>query len=422
MIKKLSMVVILAMLFSVMSFVAAAAPVPVTLQNVWFNGREVLAGEIRGDILRGDTLEVEVKLLATATSDNVRVAVDMQGDDRAHVDERTEAFSTEAGKVYYKKVTLHLPDNLDLRAGSEYIVHIEISNRRDDRVTREIVLNVDTPRHAVEITDVIFNPGLTVEAGRSLLASVRVKNNGEKDEENVKVALTLEGISSDADYLDEIQNDKEKQSEQLYVAIPVCTEEGRYKAVVSVDYDDNTRKAVKEFDVNVLGSDRCAQTNAAAQPKTAITLGPESQNIVAGGSEAAYLLTVTNAGKESRTYTVQLTTGDWAESRLSSNVLVVNPGETKVVYAYVKAKKDASAGDKLLSVSVSSGGETLKEVTLRANVVEQQKAGPSASLRQGFEVGLVVLVVLLLIVGLIVGFSRLKGEESGKDKDDETYY
>jgi len=416
MIKKLSMVVLLAMLFSVMSFVAAAAPVPLTVQNVWFNDREVLAGEIRGDILRGDTLEVEVKLLATAISDNVRVAVDMQGDDRADIDDRTEAFSVEAGKVYYKTVTLNLPDNLDLRAGAEYIVHIEVSNRRDDRVTKEYVLKVDTPRHAVELQDVLFNPGLTVEAGRSLLASARVENNGEKDEENVKVSLAIEGIGSDADYIDEIESDEEKQSEQLYVPIPVCTTEGQYKATISVDYDDGTRKTVKTFDVKVLGSDRCAQTTE--QPKTVITVGPESQNVIAGGVEAVYPVAITNAGKDSKTYTVQLTTGDWAESRLSSNVLVVSAGETKVAYVYVKAKKDASAGDKLLSVVVSSGGETLKDVTLRANVVGQ--TAQSTSLKQGLQVGLVVLVVLLVIVGLIVGFSRLKGEESSKE--DETYY
>ena|SRR3989344_44774 len=419
MIKKLSMVVLMAMLLiSGLSLAAQAAPVPVTISQVWFNDREITAGEIRGDVLRGDSLEVEVKLLATADSDNVRVAVDMQGDDRADIDERTEAFSVEAGKVYFKKVSLSLPDNLDLRAGAEYVIHIEVSNRNDDRVTKEFVLKVDTPRHAVVVEDVIFNPGLTVEAGRSLLASVRVENNGEKDEQDVKVTLTLEGVGSDADYIDEIESDEEKQSEQLYVPIPVCTEAGDYKATITVDYDENTRLATESFDVTVLGSERCERTSA-MQPKTVITVGPESQNLVAGGSEAIYPVAITNAGSESKTYTIQLTTGDWAESRLSSNVLVVNAGETKVAYAYVKGKADASAGDKLLSVSVASGGETLKEVTLRANVVKAAQP-PSPSLRQGLQVGLVVLVVLLVIVGLIVGFSRLKGEESGKD--DETYY
>ena len=69
-------------------------------------------------------------------------------------------------------------------------------------------------------------------------------------------------------------------------------------------------------------------------------------------------------------------------------------------------------------MKVSSGNELLKEVTLKANVVQNAE---SASLRQGLQIGLVVLVVLLVIVGLIVGFSRLKNDDSDKEED-ETYY
>ena len=77
------------MLLSVLSLAASAAPVPVTVEQVWFNDREITTSEIRGDIVRGDTLEVEVKLRATADSDNVRVSVDMQGDDPAYIHEKT---------------------------------------------------------------------------------------------------------------------------------------------------------------------------------------------------------------------------------------------------------------------------------------------------------------------------------------------
>lgn len=416
--RKLSVVALIALIVtSALSLSASAASVPVTIEQVWFNDREVTSGDIRGDVLRGDSLEVEVKLRALADTDNVRVAVDMEGDDRADIDERTEAFSIKAGEVYYKKVTLDLPENLDLEdPTSRYTVHIEISNRNDERVTREFVIDVATSRHSIEIDDVIFNPGLTVEAGRSLLASVRVENNGEKDEEDVKVTLSVEGMGSDADYIDEIESNDEKMSEQLYVPIPVCAAANTYTARVTVDYDENTRQESKEFPVTVLASDRCAQSTSGDQ-RTTIVVGPESQNIVAGGNEAVYPVQLTNSGTQSRTYVVELTAGTDLEARVSPNVVVVAPGETKVAYAYVKAKDNASAGEKTFSVKVSSGNEMLKEVMLKANIVGSEKT----SLVQGLQIGLVVLVVLLVIVGLIVGFSRLKGEESGKEED-ETYY
>jgi uncharacterized membrane protein len=422
MIKKLSMFAIVTlMVVSVLALAAHAAPVPVTIEKVWFNGRSVAldGSEVRGDIMRGDELEVEVKLVALEDSDNVRVSVDIEGDDRSDIDERTEAFSISAGEVYFKRVRLEIPDNLDLNdPDSRYVVHIEVSNRQDDRVTQEFVIDVETPRHSLEIEDVIFNPGLTVEAGRSLLASVRVENNGEKDEEDVKVTLTLEGVGSDADYIDELEADDETMSEQLYVPIPVCTAAGTLTARVRVDYDENTRDTELTFPVTVLGSVRCSRP---AEQRTVITVGPESQNIIAGGNEAVYPIAITNAGSDSRTYTVQLTAGTWAESRLSSNVLVVDAGETQVAYAYARAKSDASAGEKMFSIAVHSGGEQLENVMLRANVVNAgtPTGATTANLRQGLQIGLIVLVVLLVVVGLIVGFSRLK---DGNGKDDETYY
>jgi len=416
--RKFSVVALIAMLLtSALALSAAAAPVPVTIEQVWFNGEEVDPGEVRGDVLRGDSLEVKVKIQALADIDNVRIEAEVEGgDDRADIDERSEAFSVEAGQVYSKKLTLALPHNLDLdNPSSDYKVHIEVSGGNGEHVVEDFTIDVSTSRHSVEIEDVIFNPGLTVEAGRSLLASVRLENNGEKDEEDVKVTLTVEGVGSDADYVDELDSEDEVMSEQLYVALPLCTPAGTVDATITVDYDENTRQESKTFQLNVLASDRCAQQS---EQRTVITVGPESQNIVAGGSEAVYPIALTNSGSESRTYVVELTSSSDLETQLSSNVLVVNAGETKVAYAHVKAKASASDGEKTFGVKVSSGNELLKEVTLKANVVQNAE---SASLRQGLQIGLVVLVVLLVIVGLIVGFSRLKNDDSDKEED-ETYY
>ena len=413
--KKYGLIGALVLLLGIFSLAAHAASVPVVIEQVWIDDDLVEGTEVRADLQRGESFEVKVKVRALEDADNVRLEAQMTGDERHDIDARSEAFSIEAGKVYFPEVTLSLPSNLDLDPESNYVVEVELTGRGKSGVEREFTLDITTARHAIEIEDVLFSPGLTVEAGRSLLAEVRVANNGEKDEEDVKVALELEGIGLDADYLDELDNDEEKSTRQLYVRVPVCTQPGTYTATVTADYDEDTRSASKDYAVTVLGSELCAAT-AAGDQRTVITVGPESQNVVAGGSEAVYPIALTNAGRESRTYTVQVTTGDWANTRLSSSVLTVGAGETKVAYANVAAKADASAGEKLLSIVVKSGDETLKEVALKANVV---KAAGTTNLRQALQIGLVVLVVLLVIIGLIVGFSRLKSDE---DKEDETYY
>ena len=171
--------------------------------------------------------------------------------------------------------------------------------------------------------------------------------------------------------------------------------------------------------MNVLANDRCT-TSAATGGKLVLTVGPETQNVVAN-KQAVYPIALTNAGTETKTYVLELTAGSWATSKLSDNLVVLAPGKTKVAYAYLTPSKDVTAGQKVATLSVKSGNNVLKTVYLKANVVKESK---SLSLRNGLEIALVVLVVILVIVGLILGFSRLRkdDEEEVLDEEGKTYY
>jgi len=65
-----------------------------------------------------------------------------------------------------------------------------------------------------------------------------------------------------------------------------------------------------------------------------------------------------------------------------------------------------------------AGDKVLDSVTLKANVVGG--AAGSVDLKRALEIGLIVLVVILVILGLIIGFNKLKGDED--DKEGESYY
>lgn len=412
--KKFNAFAILGLLvMSVLASVASAASVPVTIEKVWLNDREVTSGEVRGDILRGDSLVVEIKLKATANADDVQVQAEITGDEREEISARTERFEIKSGQLYFKTLTLDLPDNMDQ---DSYAVRIEVSDKRNDEVKFTATVDVNTDRHAIEIEDVLFSPGTTVTAGRSLLSSVRVENNGEKDEEDVKVTFSIPTLGvSDSDFMDEIESDDEKTSEELFVRIPDCAEAGDHTARVTVAYDEGTRTETEEFTIKVLENKNCGKSEG----KTVITAGPESQSLVAGGNEAVYPVALTNDGGDSKTYTVEARGSDGLTARVSSSVLVVGAGETKVAYVNVAAGKDASAGEKLVTIAVKSGEQTLKEVVVKANVVKSQDG--SDTLKRALQIGFVVLVVLLVVVGLIVGLSRMKGNGS-ESKEEETYY
>lgn len=397
------------------SGIANADSVPVAIEKVYINDRAVEDGEVRAGIIRGDTVDIEVKLEANATDRNVVVEATIEGldHDAELAEDKTDAFTVDSGKTYYKNLQIELPERMDVE---QYALRIEVSNREDDEVVYNAVLEVDQERNAMNIKDVLFSPEGQVKAGRALLTTVRMKNMGEDEEEDVKVRVSIPelGISA-SDYIDEVESEDTVTSEELYMRIPECAEAGQYTATVNVEFDEGDESVTESYMVNVVESDACG----VGVDKTVIAVSTDSQEITAGASGAVYPLTISNTASSAKTYTISAEAGAWADVKVSPSVAVLAAGETKVAYVYVSAEEEATAGEKTIALTVSSGSETLKTVTLNANVVEPEESGWD-KVKKGLEVALVVLVVLLVVIGLIVGFNRLKGDED-EDKE-ETYY
>ena len=148
------------------------------------------------------------------------------------------------------------------------------------------------------------------------------------------------------------------------------------------------------------------------------------QDVTIGTGGVVYPLTITNAGANSRTYTLVADgAADWADIRVSpSNTLVIGSGETKAAFVYVAARQTAQPGQKMFSVTVSSGAEALKQIPMTANVIAGQQPAAMSwdQIKRGLEIGLVILVILLVLLGLIIGFNKLRGSEP-EDKE-KTYY
>lgn len=391
--------------------------------KVYINDRLVDDGEVRGGIYRGDIIDIEVKIEATGDDDNVVIEASVDGidHDSEKAVERTDPFSIKANKTYYKTLSIELPDRMDI---DQYALRIQVSNRADDEVVYNAVLEIESVRNGVTIKDVVFNPGTTIKAGRALLTTARLKNVGEDTEDDIKVVIEVPelGISA-SDYIDEVEAEDSVTSEELYMRIPDCAKAGAYMATVTAIYDEGDEEVSQEFIINVLENEACevpSQDNQDEAGKTVITISTETQTVTAGESGVLYPLTITNTGSSAKTYAVSTVVGDWADVKVNPSVAVVGAGETKIVYVTVAAKEDASAGAQTFGVAIKSGDATLKEVTLSANVDE--KADSWGNVKKGLEVALVVLVVLLVIIGLIIGFSKLKGSEDEEEAKEETYY
>jgi len=176
--------------------------------------------------------------------------------------------------------------------------------------------------------------------------------------------------------------------------------------------------------ITVTEGEFCGATTPEAKPKTIITVGVESQDLTQGQGGAVYPLTITNMGTTTKSYTVNVEGIDaFGTSRISpSNFVVLGAGETQAIYVYVSAKENANAGQNIFSVSISSGGEVLQQIPLKANVLAAKTVAGWDKVKRALEIGLVVLVILLVILGLIIGFNKLKGKEESSEETSQTYY
>jgi len=393
-----------------------------TVKQVKINGDVFETGDSL-EVERGAELDIRVKLNASNDETDIEISAEVLGyeySDHDPIFDRVHTFDLDAGDTSYKDLTINLPDKMDK---DYYDLRVTVGTRTGSAFEGLYRLHLKGIKHSLIIKDVVFNPEPSVESGRALLTTVRVKNIGEKDEESVKVKVTIPELGlSASDYVDEIEEGESETSEELYMRIPECVEAKDYKVIVTVEYDEAYETVSTEKMITVTG-DVCAAEEP-VEKKTIITVGPETQD-VAKGASVIYPLTISNAGSTARTYVVSIDGAEtWSTVEVTpSNLVVLNAGESKAVYVSVTANDDATAGEHMFVLSVKSGDTTLKQVTLKADVTEELSG--AISLKRGLEIGVIILIVLLVILGLIIAFNKLRetGEEEPEESEKgETYY
>jgi len=393
------------------------------VEYIKINGDEFISGD-QLEVERGDELDIRVKLNASDNETDIEIRAEVLGyeySDHEPIFARVHTFDLDYGDTTYKDLTISLPDKMDK---DYYDLRVTVGTRTGESDEYTFRLHLKGIKHSLTIKDVIFNPEPSVESGRALLTTVRVKNIGEKDEESIKVKVTIPELGlSASDYFDEIEDGESETSEELYMRIPECVKAKDYTVKITVEYDEGYETISTEKMITVTG-DVCAAEEP-VEKKTVITVGPETQK-VAQGASVIYPLTISNAGNTARTYVVSIDGAEsWSTVEVTpSNLVVLNAGESKAVYVSITPDDDATAGEHMFVLSVKSGDTILKQVTLKADVTAEKSSG-ALSIKRGLEIGVIILVVLLVILGLIIGFNKLRetGDEESEEPDKgETYY
>lgn len=412
-----------------LTFVNAAV-----FEEVELDGEELSTSVTRlRDYDRGEKLELEFDIIGEEiTNETIEDATveafisgDTHGDD---IEDKTEEFDIRSDRVYSKDLELYLPSRMDR---DSYVLTMILADRSGVLEIAEFPLSIASGEdHKLVIKDTIFSPEGEVKAGRALLATTKVQNKGTEDEDDVKVNIRIPalGVSASA-FIDEVEQEDDDDdtviSEELYMRIPSDALTGDYKIVVSADYDDGDETTEEEYMIHIDGVEPVTEEPEEPEAKIEVSY-IESQELTAGEAGKMYPLTIMNPTAESKTAIISVQgTETFGEAVVEpSNVIVVGAGETKMVPVYVSAGADAAAGEHTFTVKIQGLGEEDQTLVMTANVEAPEVVEDAGwdNIKKGLEIALVVFVVLLVILGLIIGFGKLRGGDEDYEEGAQTYY
>lgn len=378
-----------------------------------------------------ETLDIRTVLQATVANGDVEVEASIRGDDTFQMIDNSDVFRVEPNTRYVKTLKLTLPPSMD---EGTYYLRVAVYDRSSAAKIFNYFLTVEPRRHDVVIRDVTLNPNDEVSAGRAVLGIFRLTNYGQNGEDDIKVTLAIPALGvSVSDYVDQLDAGDSISSEELLLRIPVTAQSGTYPLIASIDYHDGLKHDSRQFQLKVSGTNKPSTpgTDSGMTPaeeikaKTIVTIGPQSQDAARGEGGAIYPVTIENQGSTSKSYSIAVSGAEsFATVRISpSNLVVVEPGETKQVFVYTAARDGATLGPHVFNMDISGNGKTLQQVPLTLNVVSAQTAPskwnvPTLDMSRGLTITLVVLIIAGIIVAVML-FSGKKPENMASTK---TYY
>ena len=399
---------LLALSFLFILLAVAVQAVTITIDTV--EVEEVLLTEnstSRLNVERDDRLDVRIKITALAPLDNVEILGFISGFEYndipgERISDITQVFQLDANVSYVRTLKIPLPDDVDV---DDYKLRIIVSDRFGQSTVANFDFKIDTKRHDLRIEDVILIPGNRVRAGSALLGKVRIENKGQIDLDDVKVTLGIPALGVSAtDYIDEIENnDRQDETEEMFLRLPQCADPGVYKMVVEVYYNNNRDKESTSVDVQVTENDVCGNQATPTTPTTptgGVVAGTNLVSVEAGESTIVPF-SITNSGNTQKGYSMSFQAPAGISIKVSpSSTVIVGPGKTETLFVSIGAGAGL-AGPQSIVATVSSGTEVVESENITVDV---HKGKPKSN--KALQGVLIALVAILVLIGLVMAFKR----------------
>lgn len=255
--------------------VMAQEHLPVWIEEAKIDGITIdVEGDNSLNMERGSELELKLYLLADEDVEDIEIDASFSGYEYEKISAHLSSFDVEADTLYTKKLKLQLPEDMDK---DEYLLRVIISDRYNYEQVYSYNIKIDSQRHELKLQDLILNPNNNVMAGTGFIAKVRLENLGQRDEEDIKVTIGLPELDIRAsEYIDEIEEEDEKESEEIFIRLPKCAEPGEYIVAVEALYNNDHDKVSGFTKINVLENPACKKAEETKQEKQIQIVIPEN--------------------------------------------------------------------------------------------------------------------------------------------------
>jgi len=439
-IKALGMILAVFLAMLTLSAFALADEPSYVIDSVEVDGIELDGEQVQVQI--GDTVKIRTKVrLAENVTETkeARVKAWLYGSEfDGDVEDATEVFDLRPGITYPKTLYLELPTDMD--AGT-YTLHVRVYDRQE-MVENTYTLYVEPTRHMLELVDYDVNPSTSLNAGDTAEVRVRLENVGAKAEEvTVKAEVPELGLTRKT-WMDIAPGDIET-SEELELRIPKSTESGEYEIVVTVLYSDGLKFVELKGVLNIHGvvqepvsdndddvEDKPAETEIEVGPVVlpldeALLVSMDSTSMsLARGKEAAFKVSLASFDSVSRLVKFKVKGAQlFADVRIDPSFVQLAGGQKAEAYVYVKMHEDAELKPYNVMLEVTADDKLVQEVQLTLIANEKEDGIGNLLKDSNLKIAFVALVVLLIIIGLLVAFKRIRHDDYPLEPhDDRTYY
>ena len=380
------------------------------------------------DVERDTEIEIEVTLQGDANMtadfvDDVRIEAEIIGYEFGPISDTTPVFSVDKGITYKKILHLHIPEDID--ASEVYTLRIRASDKNDDEEVT-ISLNIDEQRHFLNIFDIVVSP-TKIMAGKPFFTKVRVENLGEKEENDIKVMVSVPELGiSESGFIPELVTQIDEQEEEFFeqqssdqiefiLRVPEDASTGVYTVQVDVIYNRGNSKITETKTISVDALPQAANVETIINPES-------TSKTTMVGSEVVYRIMVANLGTEKGVYSIQLDGTQWADAHVEPGFLTVLPDSTGEFRVFITPMKGVDARTYTFNARVLQGNEVVSDVILQTKVEEAEQSNAPA-FKTILAVIFAVLVVVLIVLGIVVAIRKsAEDEETPNAAEGQTYY